>query len=37
VKAFPVLTDEGMPGDLSVSRTQGVTDPEKYTLIIGWR
>jgi hypothetical protein len=34
VKAFPVLTDEAMPGDLAVSRTQGVTDPEKYTLII---
>jgi hypothetical protein len=34
VKAFPVLTDEGMPGDLAVSRSQGVTDPDKYTLII---
>jgi hypothetical protein len=34
VKAFPVLTDEGMPGDLAVSRIQGVTDPDKYTLII---
>ena len=34
VKSFPVLTDEGMPGDLAVSRSQGVTDPDKYTLII---
>jgi hypothetical protein len=34
VKSFPVLTDEGMPGDLAVSRIQGVTDPDKYTLII---
>ena|GEM_PF-1290132 len=35
VKAFPVLTDEGMPGDLAVSRMQGVTDPDKYTMKIG--
>jgi len=34
VKSFPVLTDEGMPGDLAVSRMQGVTDPDKYTMII---
>ena len=35
VKSFPVLTDEGMPGDLAVSRMQGVTDPDKYTMKIG--
>jgi hypothetical protein len=35
VKSFPVLTDEGMPGDLAVSRMQGVTDPDKYTMNIG--
>jgi len=35
VKAFPVLTDEGMPGDLAVSRMQGVTDPDKYTMMLG--
>ncbi len=35
VKSFPVLTDEGMPGDLAVSRMQGVTDPDKYTMMIG--
>ncbi len=35
VKAFPLLPDETMPGDLAVSRMQGVTDPDKYTLMIG--
>jgi hypothetical protein len=35
VKAFPISPDEGMPGDLAVSRMQGVTDPDKYTMKIG--
>jgi ParB/RepB/Spo0J family partition protein len=35
VKAFPLSPDEGMPGDLAVSRMQGVTDPDKYTMKIG--
>src|SRR5208282_5928421 len=35
VKSFPVLTDEGMPGDLAVSRLQDLTDPDKYTMKVG--
>jgi hypothetical protein len=35
VKSFPVLTDEGMPGDLAVSRLQDLIDPDKYTMMIG--
>jgi ParB-like chromosome segregation protein Spo0J len=35
IKAFAVYPDEGMPGDLAVSRIQGVTDPDKYTMKIG--
>jgi hypothetical protein len=34
ITAFAVLPDDGMPGDLAVSRTQEATDPDKYTLII---
>jgi hypothetical protein len=34
VKAYPVSPDETIPGDLAVSRMQGVTDPDKYTLMI---
>ncbi len=35
VKAFPVLPDEGMPGDLAVSRLQDLTDADKYTMKLG--
>jgi hypothetical protein len=35
VKDFPLTPDEGMPGDLAVSRLQNLTDPDKYTMKIG--
>jgi ParB/RepB/Spo0J family partition protein len=35
VKDFSVSPDEGMPGDLAVTRMQGVMDPDKYTMMIG--
>jgi hypothetical protein len=35
VKDFPLTPDEGMPGDLAVSRMQDLTDPDKYTMKIG--
>ena len=35
VKDFPLTPDEGMPGDLAVSRLQDLTNPDKYTMKIG--
>jgi hypothetical protein len=35
IKDHAVTLDEGIPGDLAVSRLQGVTDPDKYTMMIG--
>jgi hypothetical protein len=35
VKDYPLTPDEGMPGDLAVSRMQDMTDPDKYTMLIG--
>jgi hypothetical protein len=35
VKDFPLTPDEGMSGDLAVSRLQNLTDPDKYTMKIG--
>jgi hypothetical protein len=35
VKDYPMTPDEGMPGDVAVSRMQDITDPDKYTMMIG--
>ena len=35
VKDYPMTPDEGMPGDVAVSRMQDITDPDKYTMLIG--
>ena len=35
LKNHAVAPDEGMPGDLAVTRMQGVMDPDKYTMMIG--
>jgi hypothetical protein len=35
VKDYPMTPDESMPGDLAVSRMQDMTDPDKYTMLIG--
>jgi len=35
VKDFPLTPDEGMPGDLAVSRLQDLTNPDKYTMKMG--
>jgi hypothetical protein len=35
VKDFPLAPDEGMPGDLAVSRLQDLTDADKYTMKMG--
>jgi hypothetical protein len=35
LKNHAVVPDEGMPGDLAVTRMQGVMDPDKYTMMIG--
>jgi hypothetical protein len=35
VKDYPMTPDEGIPGDLAVSRMQDMTDPDKYTMMIG--
>jgi hypothetical protein len=35
VKDFPLAPDEGMPGDLAVSRLQDLINPDKYTMKIG--
>jgi hypothetical protein len=35
VKDYPMTPDEGMPVDVAVSRMQDITDPDKYTMMIG--
>jgi hypothetical protein len=35
IKDYVFQPDEGMPADLAVSRLQDLTDPDKYTLMIG--
>jgi hypothetical protein len=35
VKDYPLKPDEGIPGDLAVSRMQDMTDADKYTMKIG--
>ena len=35
VKDFPLEPDEGMRGDMAVSRLQDLIDPDKYTMKIG--
>jgi hypothetical protein len=35
VKDFPLAPDEGMHGDMAVSRLQDLIDPDKYTMKIG--
>ncbi len=35
VKDYSMTPDEGMPGDVAVSRMQDITDPDKYTMMIG--
>jgi hypothetical protein len=35
VKDYPLTPDEGMHGDMAVSRLQDLTDPDKYTMKIG--
>jgi hypothetical protein len=35
VKDYPLTPDEGMPVDVAVSRMQDITDPDKYTMMIG--
>ncbi len=35
VKDYPMTPDEGMPGDVAVSRMQDLIDPDKYTMLIG--
>ncbi len=34
VKDYPMTPDEGMPGDVAVSRMRDLTDPDKYTMLI---
>jgi hypothetical protein len=35
IKDYVFQPDEGMPADLAVSRLQDLTDPDKYTMMIG--
>ena len=35
VTAYAVSPDEGIRGDMAVSRLQNLTDPDKYTMMIG--
>ncbi len=34
VKDYPMTPDEGMPGDVAVSRMRDLIDPDKYTMLI---
>jgi hypothetical protein len=35
LKDHPMAPDESMPGDVASSRMQDITDPDKYTMMIG--